>query len=170
MRDTDSKVWQPPLLTLLAGLSLAMPALIGLLTGPETGPTIAFPWPALVLIPVFVFRQGALAVPTVLFFVWNPELFRGDNQIPGRSFVLLIVATVMSVGWFAIGWRDGLAVEGVKYNYAVCGINVLWIGVLWVMFARNRNDESTFGTNLLLHWLLFAWLGWYGFPFFGEMI
>ncbi len=169
MADTDTRARSAPLWTLLAGFSLAAPVLIAFLRGTEDGPSLAFPFPVLIFISALSLHWAAAAVPTALFFVWNPGLFRGDPRIPGRSYGLLAIAAVLSAIWFAIGWSSGLAVQGATYNYGVCGFNVLWIGIMWVMFARSRKSELSFGTNLLLHWLLFAWLGWYAFPFFGEI-
>ncbi len=130
-----------------------------------------YPFPALVLIPAFFgLRWAAVAVPMVLFFVWNAGLFNGDARVPKRSYVLLIVATLVNALWFIVGWKDGLAIQGARYNYSVCMINIAWITVLWVMFARSRKAEASFKMNLLFHWMFFAWLAWYAFPFFGEFI
>jgi hypothetical protein len=156
-------------LTSLAGVSLLTPVFFWLLS--SKGPTVLYPFPALVLVPgLFHLRWAAVAVPMVLFFVWNPGLFRGDVKVPKRSYVLLMVTTLMSILWFVVGWRDGLAVQGAPYNYSVCTINIVWIALLWVMFAHSRKAEPSFRTNLLLHWILFAWFAWYAFPFFGEFI
>jgi hypothetical protein len=118
---------------------------------------------------LFGLRQAAVAVPMVLFFVWNPELFQGDAAVPRRSYVLLIAATLLSALWFVVGWKDGLAMQGPKYNYSVCAVNVVWIASLWLLFARSRRATPSFKMNLLFHWMLFAWFAWYAFPFFGEM-
>src|SRR5713226_7199331 len=106
-------------LTLLAGLSLLIPVLFWRSSG--GGPTIFYPFPALMLIPaLFHLRLAAVVAPMVLFFVWNPRLFHGDAEVPKRSFVLLIVATLVNALWFVVGWKDGLAVQGARYNYSVC--------------------------------------------------
>jgi hypothetical protein len=154
-------------LTLLAGLSLLLPALFIL----KQEDTIFYPHPGLVLIPMFFgLRWAAFAVPTLLFFVWNPGLFRGDAEIPRRSYVLLIVATLVNALWFIVGWKDGLAVQGAGYSYSVCMVNMVWVALLSVMFARSLKAGPSFKRNLLVHWMLFAWLAWYAFPFFGEFI
>src|ERR1700682_5077242 len=106
------------LLTLLAGLSLLVPVLFWLVSG--EAPTMVYPFPALIFIPVFFgLRQAAVAVPVVLFFVWNPGLFRGDAAVPKRSYVLLIAGTLLTPLWFVVNWKNGLAIQGPKYNYSV---------------------------------------------------
>ena len=156
--------------TIVAGLSLLIPAAFGLLLA--KGPTVAFPFPALMFVPSFLIHRVAVgvALPVVCFFIWNPGLFRGEHRIPKRSFVLLIFTTGLSLVWFAIGWTDGLAIQGARYTYLVCTINVVWILCLWAAFARNWKRASSFSANLVVHWMLFAWLAWYAFPFFGELI
>jgi hypothetical protein len=156
------------LLTLLAGLSLLVPVLFWRFSG--EGPTVLYPFPALMFIPaLFGLRQTAVAVPVVRFFVWNQALFQGDAVVPKRSYVLLLIATLLNILWFVVGWKDGLAMQGAKYNYSVCAVNIAWIAALWMLFARCRKTEPLFESNLLFHWMLFAWLAWYAFPFFGEL-
>jgi hypothetical protein len=157
--------------TLLAGLSLLLPAVVVFLKGGDPGDSVIYPHPVLVLIPMFLgMRWVAFAVPTVFFFAWNPGLFSGESRIPRRSYILLIIASVLSVLWFAVGWKDGLAIQGAKYNHSLLLINTAWVMGIWALFERCRRTEPSFYSNLLLHWLLFAWLAWYAFPFFGEML
>jgi hypothetical protein len=157
-------------LTLLAGLSLLVPALFWVLFE-QFQPSAFYPFPALMFIPaLFGLRQASVAVPMALFFAWNAGLFHGDAAVPKRSYVLLIVATLLDALWFIAGWKDGLAMQGAKYNYSVCAVNIACIAALSMLFVRGRKTEPSFKSNLLFHWLLFAWLAWYAFPFFGEMI
>jgi len=154
--------------TVAAGLSLLIPVLFWSFS--KKGPTLLYPFPALVFLPSFLLHRAAVLVPVALFFVWNPGSFGGEARIPRRSYILLIATTVVSVLWFAVGWRDGLAVQGAIYNYGISGINALWMLVLWLLFSWSRKAEPSFRTNLLLHWVMFAWLAWYAFPFMGELI
>jgi hypothetical protein len=156
-------------LTILAGFSLLFPALFVYFK--QTGfDNIFYPYPVLVFIPMFFgLRWASFAVPTMLFFAWNPGLFRGDAEVPRRSYVLLLIATVANVLWMIVNWKYGLAVQGAKYSYSVCLVNVAWAALLFVMFTRSQKERS-FKTNLLLHWILFAWFAWYAFPFFGEFL
>jgi hypothetical protein len=153
-------------ITLLTGLGLLIPASVGLLAGV---PTVFCPLPALTVLPAFFLSWAAAIVPTLLFFAWNQGLFRGVANIPKRSYVLLATATVLSVIWFVGGWKYGLQFQGAHYTYAVCFANIAWLVFLWAMFGRSWKRESSFKTNLLLHWILFAWLAWYAFPYLGEL-
>jgi hypothetical protein len=158
-------------LTLLAGLSLLLPAIFFFFNGGDTTDSIIYPHPALVLIPMFLgARWGAIAVPTAFFFGWNPGLFSGDSRIPRRSYIFLIIASLLSILWFAVCWKDGLAIQGAKYNHSLLLINAAWLVLIWALFERCRGAEPSYYSNLLSHWLLFAWLAWYAFPFFGEML
>ncbi len=156
--------------TVLAGLSLLLPPLLSFLFARNQTTSLLYPIPGLVLLPLFFIGPLAILVPMVLFFVWNPGLFNGDAKTPKRTYVLLLIATLLSPLWFVAGWRDGVAIQGLRYNFSVLGINVVWIMVSWFVFARNWKAEPSFKSNLLVHCLLFAWLAWYAFPFFGEMI
>jgi hypothetical protein len=33
---------------------------------------------------------------------------------------------------------------------------------------RALPKSKSFASNLIFHWLLFAWLGWFAFPYLGE--
>lgn len=155
--------------TVLAGLSLLVPVLFWWHFAQEA-PSAFYPFPALMFIPaLFGLRQGAVAVPVAFFFVWNVGLFDGSTAVPKRSSVLLSVATVLSALWFVVGWKDGLAMQGAKYNYSVFAVNIVWIAALWILLAHCRKKEPSFKWSLLFHLMLFGWLAWYAFPFFGEL-
>ena len=84
----------PAVITFVAGLGLLIPAAIGLL--PSGVPTVLSPFPALTVIPALLFSDlhlvyVAVMVPMLLFFAWNPQLFRGEARVPKRSYVLLLV-------------------------------------------------------------------------------
>jgi hypothetical protein len=159
-------------LTRIIGFTLFLPAALGLGLGGV--PTVLRPLPALTVLPAFLLSAWPLSlsvlfVPVLLFFAWNPGLFRGDAKIPQRSYVLLALATVLSIFWFVSGWNYGLEYQGARHTHVVCVVNVAWVGILWVMFTRAWKVGSSFKTNLLLHWMLFAWLAWYAFPYLGEL-
>jgi hypothetical protein len=124
--------------------------------------------PAFFLVSATRLYQLAVLVPVLIFFAWNPQLFRGDGQIPKRSIALVILATACNMIWFVTGWNYGLQYQGPRYTAFVFVANILWLVVLVIAFLRFWRAPS-FGGNLLFHWMLFAWLGWYAFPYLGEL-
>jgi hypothetical protein len=102
-------------------------------------PSPLYPLPLLVVAFALVFRYAAIAV-----------------------------ATLLSVPWFGVGWKFGLAYQGGIYCYLVLMTNICWLAGLWLVFARTKRADS-FAANLFFHWMLFAWLAWYAFPYLGEL-
>jgi hypothetical protein len=128
--------------------------------------------PAFLLAVLFrdavMFRIVAV-LPTLLFFAWNPGLLRGETKIPKRSYVLFSTAIVLSVAYFITSWKWGMRYQGIRYVHAVCAINLVWTGFMGFAFALSWKRSSSFVLNLFLHWILFAWLAWYAFPYLGEL-
>lgn len=153
--------------TFMAGFGLLIPAAVGLLASGV--PTILCPLPALTVLPAFFFSKVAVGVPTLLFFLWNPGLGRGETKVPKRSYALLAVATLLSVLYFVSGWKLGVQYQGIQYTRFVCAINVIWVGLLSLGFLQSWKKNTSFSFNLFLHWMMFAWLAWYAFPYLGEL-
>lgn len=155
--------------TVVVGLSLLVPSCIGLLI--SRAPTALSPFPAVTAIPALFLssRVVAVALPSLLFFVWNPGLFRGQSRIPKRSRWLLAILSILSVAWFVVGWTYGSQYQGMRYVYEVGIINLVIIAFVGTAVSRYTKDASSFKLNLALHWLLFAWLAWYAFPYLGEL-
>jgi hypothetical protein len=108
-------------------------------------------------------------VPVLLFFVWHRGLFRGEARIPLRSYALLAIVTVLSMVYFIAGWKLGLEYQGAEHTRFMCIVNVAWAAVLMFAFGRAWKKGCSFRTSLFLHWMLFAWLAWYAFPYLGEL-
>jgi hypothetical protein len=83
--------------------------------------------------------------------------------------VLLAVAAVLSVFYFIGSWKWGLEYQGLHHTRVVCAANIVWVAILGFAFARSRQGTTSFKFNLFLHWMLFAWLAWYAFPYLGEL-
>jgi len=168
----DQRTLKDRLAVFVSGSTLLIPACLGLLVSKV--PTIFCPFPALTVLPAFALSSlhlwsTAVTVPPLLFFLWNPGLFRGERKVPKRSRWLLIAAIALSVIWFIVGWSNGFHYQGAKYVYTVALANLAWIGLLSVIFRAYRRREPSFNVNLIFHWLLFAWLAWYAFPYLGEL-
>ena len=158
--------------TLISGLGLLVPASTGLLV--SNVPTILCPFPAMTVLPAFLISdlhlwKVAVVVPMLFFFVWHPGLLRGAPKIPKRSYGLLLIAILLSIADFVTSWNWGLHYQGPRYTHVVCAVNVVWAVLLAVSFIRASKSPPTFKSNLLLHWMLFAWLAWYAFPYLGEL-
>lgn len=154
---------------IVAGVALIMPASLGLLISGV--PTIVCPFPTVTIVPAFLLGRSyglAVLVPTVLFFLWNPGLFRGQIVFPTRSIVLLAILTGFTGVFFVSSWQDGLHYRGPQFMYAVGALNAVWVLVLWGLLVASVRRVS-FARNLLLNWILFAWLAWYAFPYTGEL-
>ena len=158
--------------TLIAGLGLLVPASMGLLV--SNVPTILCPFPAMTVLPAFLLSdlhlwKVAVVVPMLFFFVWHPGLLRGEPKIPKRSYGLLLIAILLSIADFVTSWNWGLHYQGPKYTHVVCAVNVAWAVFLSFSFVRAWKNSPTFKSSLFLHWMLFAWLAWYAFPYLGEL-
>ena len=132
----------------------------------------------LTIVPAFLlaglFRDAALfkivaVLPTLLFFAWNPNLLRDEAKIPKRSYVLFSTAIVLSAVYFIASWKWGIQYQGIRYVQTICAINLVWTGFVAFAFALSLKQSSSFGLNLFLHWILFAWQAWYAFPYLGEL-
>jgi hypothetical protein len=83
------------LITSIAGLGLLIPAAAGLGLFLPGAPTVFSPLPALTAIPALLLTDwhnlgnAAVILPMLLFFLWNRHLFRGEAEVPKKSYVLL---------------------------------------------------------------------------------
>jgi len=162
----------PRVTTLACGFALLVPAWFGLFF--SGFPTLLCPMPALTVIPAFFLTNASLypigvAMPTIFFLLWNPQLFRGRPEVPKRTYFLFGSTILLSIAWFVASWKFGLQYQGRRFTYLVCVINAIWILLLGLFFARSRKGKQSFTGSLVLHWLLFAWLAWYAFPYLGEL-
>lgn len=104
----------------------------------------------------------------LIFFAWTPGLLRGQKTVPKRTVALFVSLAALTIVWFALGWNFGLQYQGRVYTWTVLAVNGVWIVVLASLLVRFGKRES-FAWNLAVHWLLFAWLAWFAFPYLGEL-
>ena len=160
------------ILTILAGLLLALLAAQSLGVWVPGGASIIAPLP----LPLiwFAFRTDSaflLAIallPSLAFWVWSPGLFRGKATVPFRSIILFVIGLAASIIWFVEGWRYGLKYQGLTYNISTALLSAVLAVLTGVLILRSRKVPS-FTLNLLTHFVLFAWLITYAFPYLGEL-
>jgi|SRR6266436_228817 len=160
------------LLVIAAGLALLIPAWIGLFSAGV--PTLFAPLPTLTILPAFVLSRWhleslAVLIPSFLFFLWSPGLLlRQRPDLPKRTAALLGLLTLLVIVDFVFEWNFGLRYQGTRHTVGVCIINFMWLALLWWASVRCLRKPS-FAGSLLAHWFLSAWLGWYAFPYLGEL-
>jgi len=115
---------------------------------------------------------GTVYIP-VLFMLWSYQLVKGDNVIPKRSKILTLILVFVSllwlVPWLVAIWAGGARHQGLGPTNAALMVNVLCWFVLFMLY-RASMKYKLYIQNYLFHWLLFAWLGWFAFPWFGESL
>jgi hypothetical protein len=144
------------------------------MTGDGT-PTVRTPFP----FPLLLFRFAGVPlevlaiVPAIVFLAWQPRLFyvevsRPHMPLPIRTWVLLVVVTVLSLLGFVAGWKYGLEYQGAHFTYSCAAISAalaLTAAILAVIAARTKN----YYVNVLAHATLFYWSSSYAFPYLGEL-
>jgi len=108
-----------------------------------------------------------LAAPSFAFWAWSYQLFGGRADIPKRTLMLLPSVALFSVAWFAVGWAYGLQYEGPLFTTAAAWISA-GAGVVLAALVYLGLRRPSFATSLAVHWLLFAWILTYAFPYLGE--
>ena len=162
------RMTKPGVLTVICGLTLIVPALLGISTGWGM-PTVEYPFPALIILPAFAFGPLAAAMPSFLFYWCNPNLFRGETLIPRRSYWAVAIAMVLNCVTFAADWEYDVQSKGAHLVYTVGAINAAWMLALILALVWNRRAAPSFLRTLFLHWFAFLWLAWYAFPYLGEL-
>jgi hypothetical protein len=119
-------------------------------------------------LPFPVLYHTVVLIPVIMFFLWNPGLLRQQSNMPKRTFAAAVVLSALTAVWFAMSWQYGVEFQGARFTVIMLIINLVWLALLWSLIVRCWRQPS-FTTNLLLHWVLFAWLGWYAFPYLGEL-
>ncbi|HKR61537.1 MAG TPA: hypothetical protein VJS64_17755 [Pyrinomonadaceae bacterium] len=153
--------------TLIVGCSLCLVTFQALNTGVPK-PWAPFPFPLVILLwlgtpGILVLSLGALAM-----WAWNPKAFAGKSQIPKRSLILLLILTCLSIFQNIISLPYGKKYQGEFHTIVVTAMNFSLIIALMIIGAWARRKPS-FPLNLGFHWLMFAWVVSYAFPYLGEL-
>lgn len=163
---------KPIVLTTLAGLLLALLAAQSLGLWVPGGASVITPLPFPLIWFAFASDGGHLLViallPSLAFWLWSPGLFRGKATIPIRSIVLFVIGLMASIVWFVEGWRYGLKYESLTYSISTALLSAVLAVFTGILILRLRRGPS-FALNLLTHFVLFAWLITYAFPYLGEL-
>lgn len=158
--------------TVLAGLLLAAVAAqsVGMLPGGTQGmPTITAPASVVMMLPLFneVPLGVVLVAVPLLFWAWASPLFAARAQMPPRTIWLFRTLVILSIAWFAAGWKYGLQFEGRAFTIGTAAVSVLCVALVELLVRRSRRSPS-FAVTLAATWLIFAWTLTFAFPYLGE--
>jgi hypothetical protein len=115
-------------------------------------------------------RAVTRMVPALLFFAWNPRLLGGQVRTPKRTYVLVAIGVAVGVVDLIGSWSYGVRWQGLEYTLLVSAKSGACLAMLCILFFRSWKGEPSFVWNLALHWVFFAWLAWFAFPYLGEPI
>ena len=110
-----------------------------------------------------------LSLGTIAMWSWNPAVFWGKLEVPKRSYILFGVLALLSAWQNIISWPDGKRYQGETHTIIVTIINLLLITTL-IGLGIKAWHKPTLAKNMAFHWLLFAWLVSYAFPYLGEVL
>ncbi len=114
------------------------------------------------------FVLGSFCVPLV-FMLWSLPLLKGQQQIPIRTKIASIALILLSLYYLGSSWSYGVAYQGKLHTVAMYLFNIItWVTLMVINFKNAK--QPTYNSNFAFHWLLFAWLGWVAFPWFGELL
>jgi hypothetical protein len=136
------------------------------------GPTVWSPYPGAQFLlftagcPLWTARLGPPVVYAMLMLGLTALSQRSRYSALG---VLMAVLTVLSLVYFSIRIPTGLVHQGLVHTASVTLVNLAVILTFWVYWVRWRGQQLVRGT-FLLGLMVFAWLAWMAFPYFGEGI
>lgn len=160
----------PKGLTIVAGLLLTLITAIsiGLLGGgcpsfiAPGSVLITLPWMLGIPLPLLIF------IPAFLFWLWSPNLFRGESILPKRTKILGYATAILSSALFIKGWSYGERFQGMQFT-VVCATLSAAYAVASLICGRSNKVNRSFKSNLVTTWLIFAWIFTYAFPYLGEI-
>lgn len=123
-------------------------------------------------LPVFMFiTVPYLSVPAyvAIYWFWCRPALEAQADTPLRTQLLLFGVTALSALWYCLGAPGGVAYQGRRYVVACTSISAGYAIAAYAMWWWNRSRPAPW-RNAVLGFLVFAWLGTYAFPWFGETI
>jgi len=103
----------------------------------------------------------------LVFWGWTLPLLKDRITIPKRTIVLYFALMALSVAWFVVGWSYGVKYEGIAFTLGSALLSAALCVATGVLLQRAWRQASFLG-SLVLHWLLFAWMLTFAFPYLGE--
>jgi hypothetical protein len=131
-------------------------------------PTVWAPLPLHMFLLVLVLGPFTLLLPPMFFWTWSNGLFNGQEDIPRRSLIALIVLGVLAAIHYFASWQYGIEYQGRTHTMVVGVVTLIFLVSLGALAYMARRQPS-WGKSLAFHWLLFLWFCYYAFPALGEL-
>ncbi len=103
-----------------------------------------------------------------ILWMWNAEAFEGGTAIPLRSTVLFVITATLSLINGITGIMSGIEYHGKLHTVTGLVISAVCLATL-IIIRIWAWRKSSFTLNITFHWLLFAWVLTYAFPYLGEL-
>jgi len=155
--------------TLLAGVSLAFLSAVSIGMFVGESPSLVAPSSMVIMIPAFLSWPWyvVFGLPVFTFWLWAYQLYFGVVAIPTRSLMLFVFEFLASMVWFILGWRNGIEFQGRSFTLGTLLLSLLVASTLSVVTVSAWR-RPTWAKSLASHWLAWAWLVTYAFPYLAE--
>lgn len=129
------------------------------------------PYPLLLVYAMGFGLLPFLSIPLYvwLYWRWCRATLEGEAETPRRTQVLLFAVTLLSAAWYYVGASYGIEYQGRHYVQFCAGMSIGYAVTAYAMWWWNRRRPAP-ARSASLGFLVFAWLGTYAFPWFGETI
>jgi len=155
---------------LLLALSLIVLAAAVLAVSSKT-PSVYSPYP---LIQALLLWDGwplwmVVGLAPLSYLALNVNLvFSQREGLRPRYLIMLSLLTLLSILYFGLAWRGGIAYQGWIHTSLMVALNLVFSAAGWILWAKSRSSAHR-TTQLLAGTLLHCWLFWAAFPFLGEI-
>jgi hypothetical protein len=107
---------------------------------------------------------GAAIIHTGFFAIWCAPVLTGENRIPVRSAVVLLIMTLLTMFYFTVEWLAGTSDKWVGLACINGGFIFVLTG-LWFWVRKQGGIVLYF----VFHLLMFAWVRFAFLPYSGEL-
>ncbi len=153
------------LFTLVSAQSLGM---IG--NQPEPSVLVSDGLPLFIVAILFFGTPWAAVLFVGAFFLVVERIVMINDGLPASMNGCFVgIVALLSTSLIALSWNDGIRYQGRHYTVAVALLSALFAVLLLLLVFFTRRHRSAIST-LMVHFLLFAWIATYAFPWLGETL
>ncbi len=121
----------------------------------------------LFIVALLSFGPSAAVFFVGAFFLYVELIVMMNDGLPVRTNGCFVgVVAILSASFIALSWNDD---HDRLYTVAVALLSALFAVLLLLLVFFTRRHRSAIST-LMVHFLLFAWIATYAFPWLGETL